>query len=464
MRLRLFLSFTLVMLISVLGVVLIARQNTAVAVRSFMLRGGMTDTGSLVKSLEEYYQLNGSWAGVESLLRPPRSGRGAGQGSGQGAMQGMGTMMGQRLRLADSDGRILVDTSTTAPTGELTSQEKRNAIPVKVDGQTVGYFLAEGGMGFNERDEKFLVDRLTNAALTAGLIAGGISLLLSLLLAYSLMRPVRELTRVAQRLGEGDLSQRVQVSGGDELALMARTFNKMAESLQIAEESRRSMTADIAHELRNPLAVQRANLEALQDGVYPLTPESLSTVLDQNLLLTRLVEDLRTLALADSGQLRLEITDVDLGELAEKLIERFRPQADQDQIELVILKPSELPIFAQADPIRLDQILSNLITNALHYTLPGGKVILEIEKDSRQIRASVLDSGEGIPADALPHIFERFFRADRSRSRKKGGTGLGLAIAKKLAEAHGGSLSAANRAEGGAQFTLTLPLSFSGSR
>jgi two-component system OmpR family sensor kinase/two-component system sensor histidine kinase BaeS len=455
MRLRLFLSFSLVILISVVGVVLIARQNAAVAVRSFMLRGGMTGAGGLVETLEDYYHSHGSWQGVEGLVQFTGANRGHGQGPG-GMMQGM--MMNQRLRLADAEGEILVDSSASQASGEFSTEQKREAIAILVEGRKVGYLLAEGGMGFSERDERFLVDRLTNAAFTAGLIAGGLSLLLSLLLAYSLMRPVRELTRVARQLGEGDLSQRVVVRGHDELALMASTFNSMADSLQESEESRRSMTADIAHELRNPLAVQRANLEALQDGIYPLTPEALMPILDQNLLLTRLVDDLRTLALADAGQLKLERSTVDLVGLAERILERFRSQAGMSQIAISMDGSALSPVFANVDALRIDQIISNLISNALRFTPRGGQVRLKIETKRDQVLVSVFDSGPGIPTEALPYIFERFYRADRSRSRAEGGTGLGLAIAKKLAESHGGALTAANDASGGAVFTLELPI------
>ncbi len=457
MRLRLFLSFGLIALISVIGVVIIARQNTAVAVRSFVYRGGMTGEGGLVQQLETFYQQNGSWLGVESLLRSSGHGRGQGNAAAGGNV-GVGN---QRLRIADTTGQYVADSSTTSPSGELSATEKRNAILLEVDGRVVGYLLAEGGTGFSQRDELFLVDRLTNAGVTAGLIAGGISLLLSLLLAYNLMRPVRELTQAAQHLGQGDLTQRVHIKGGDELTLLANTFNNMAGSLQQAEETRRSMTADIAHELRNPLAVQHANLEALQDGVYPLTPQALQAILEQNLLLTRLVDDLRTLALVNSGELKLECTTVDLPGLVERLVERFRPQAAQNQITLFVtstIPPTSVrTVFV--DPLRMEQILNNLLSNALRYTPTGGQIEAAIESDGHQARVSVHDSGPGIPQEALPHVFERFYRADRSRSRSEGGTGLGLAIARKLAEAQAGSLAAKNHPGGGAIFTLQLPLS-----
>jgi signal transduction histidine kinase len=477
MRARLLLSFTLVALVSVIGVVVFARQGAANTVRTFMNRGNMVGSDELIAELQDYYAQNGSWRGVESLLG------GAGRGQGQGMMhgQGQGMMMGQRLRLADADSAIVADTSTT-PSGKLTAAEKSAAVPLEVDGRTVGYLYWQGGMAFTAADQTFLVSRLTRGAITAGLIAAGFSLLLALLLAYTLMRPVRELTRAARRLGERDLSQRVRVSGNDELAELARSFNNMADSLQQAEDSRRALTADIAHELRTPLAVQRANLEALQDGVYPLTPENLSPVIEQNFLLTRLVDDLRTLALADAGQLTLERTPTDINALVQRVVERFQPQASARQIALRFDSVQEVQRTAQQtesasalhlslniDPQRIEQILSNLLSNALRYTPDGGQIAVRIivKPPSRGVVAgtsgpggvqiSVRDSGPGIPSEDLPHIFERFYRVDRSRSRSEGGSGLGLAIARQLAEAHGGSLIAANHPQGGAVLSLSLP-------
>lgn len=456
MRTRLLLSFVLVVLVSVVGVVVFARQGAASTVRAFMYRGGMVGSDELASQLQEYYAQHGSWEGVESLLGA--SGRGQGQGMMHG--QGQGMMMGQRLRLADSSGTVIADTSA-APSGKLSADEKSVAIPLKVNGRTVGYLSWRGGMAFTAADQSFLLSRLTRAAITAGLIAAGLSLLLALLLSYTLMRPVRELTQAARRLGERDLSQRVRVSGRDELAELARTFNRMADSLQQAEESRKALTADIAHELRTPLAVQRASLEAMQDGVYPLTPDNLASVLEQNLLLTRLVNDLRTLALADAGQLTLERTPTDLAALVQRTVERFQPQANARNIALQFdVEQTAGSFMRNVDPQRIEQILSNLLTNALRYTPDGGQIAVRLAaapSTSGDVQITVHDSGPGIPAEALPYVFERFYRADRSRSRSEGGSGLGLAIARQLAEAHGGSLTAANHAQGGAVFSLTLP-------
>lgn len=453
MKLRLFLAFTLIVIISVVSVVLIARQNTTNEVRAFMFRGGMAGSGGLVTALEDYYQNHHSWSGVEVLLQSPGGGRGASQGVGSG----MGAMMNQRLRLADSQGKLIIDTSTQYPVGNLTSSEIDIAIPLSADGQVIGYLLPEGGMGFTHNDETFLISRINRAALIAGLIAAALSLILAFLLAYRLLRPVRELTYATEGLAKGDLSQRVRVQGNDELATLGNTFNQMADSLQNAEQSRRAMTADIAHELRNPLAVQRANLEALQDGIYPLTPESLDPILEQNQLLSRLVEDLRTLALADSGQLDLEQIPTDYPALVKRVTERFEPQTGSKQIQIFFSAVTPCPEVI-VDPGRVEQILGNLLSNAIHHTPQGGRIWIEIHCSSSSAILTLRDNGLGIPPEALPYVFDRFYRADKSRSRSEGGTGLGLAIARQLAQANGGDLQAANHPVGGAIFTLTLPV------
>ncbi len=457
MRLRLILSFVLIVLVSVTSVVLIARSSTSTEIRSFMFHGGMTGTDTLVQLLQSYYQSQGSWDNVATQLDFP----GVGRGRGMGSM--MGGMMGQRLRLADADGNVLLDSQSQSPSGSLSNAELKSALPVEVDGRVVGYLLAEGGVGANQVAERFLVNRLSTAAISAGLIAGGLALLLGLFLTYSLMRPVRDLTSAARRLGSGDLTQRVQVKGNDELAVLGNAFNHMADSLQQAQESRRSMTADIAHELRNPLAVQRANLEALQDGVFPLSAQALEPVLEQNLLLSRLVDDLRTLALAEAGQLKLERQPTDLGGLVERLVERFKPQAAQRQVRLRIengLADGEklTSLLVDLDSMRVEQILNNLLSNALRFTPQEGEIVVGLARQANRVEVNVRDSGPGIPEEALPNIFERFYRADRSRSRSEGGSGLGLAIALHLAEAHGGTLTAANSPQGGAVFTLSLPI------
>jgi signal transduction histidine kinase len=195
----------------------------------------------------------------------------------------------------------------------------------------------------------------------------------------------------------------------------------------------------------------------LQDGVYPLTADNLSPILEQNQLLTRLVNDLRTLALADSGQLDLILTPTDLVKLVPRVVERFTPQATTRGIRIDLDIPTSLPEIS-LDSQRVEQILSNLLSNALRHTPDGGRIQIALAVTSQQVSLRVQDSGPGIPEQAMPYIFDRFYRADKSRARLEGGTGLGLAIARKIAEAHGGTLTAGNHPQGGAEFVLTLPI------
>jgi two-component system OmpR family sensor kinase/two-component system sensor histidine kinase BaeS len=460
MRIKLLLSFALVVLVSVILVAWIARQGAVNEVRIYMFRGGMSGNEGLAGQLEDYYAQQDSWEGVEALLQTTGHGQGMGQGQGQGQGAGMNEAAGassQQLLVTDADGKIVADSTTSSPSGKISQSQMDAAVPLNVKGETVGYLLGEGISSVTKIDEK-LVDRLNRAAMIAGLIAGAIALFLAFFLAYRLLRPVHDLTLAARHMAQGDLSQRVEVHGEDEIAQLGRAFNQMADALQQSGETRRAMTADIAHELRTPLAVQRANLEALQDGVYDLSPDNLQPVLEQNLLLSRLVDDLRTLALADAGQLPLERIPVDFAGLVGRVVERFQPQAAAHQVSLNYLpSASHLPEIS-LDAIRIEQILNNLISNALRYTPPGGQVDLVLVREGKLALLRVQDSGPGIPTEALPHVFERFYRADRSRSRAEGGSGLGLAIARQLARAHGGEISAANAPSGSAVFTLTLPL------
>jgi signal transduction histidine kinase len=457
MRLRLILAFTLIALVSVVSVVVIARQNSAQQVRAYMFRGGMAGAEGLVTALEDYYRENRTWLGVDDLFVGPGGGQGRRQGNPNSG-QGMMGMMNQHLQLADAFGNLIIDTNELSTIGQLSEAELVSAIQLVVEDETVGYLLPQGGMPFSQIDEANLLERLNQGVWIAALVAIGFSLVLAFWLSSRLLSPVRALTQAATLMAGGDLSQRVAAKGDEELASLGRAFNQMAASLEEAEDSRRAMTADIAHELRTPISVQRAHLEALQDGVYPSTPENLLPILEQNLQLTRLVDDLRTLALADAGQLELLLSPYDLNELVARLVEIYQPQAGVRGIDLEFSSPETCPPL-MLESGRVEQILSNLFSNALRSTPDGGRIKFDIICGSGSASISVWDSGPGIPPDALPHLFERFYRADRGRSRAEGGSGLGLAIARRLAEAHGGALTAANHPRGGAIFTLTLPIS-----
>ena len=446
LRLRLILSFALVAVVTAVSVVVAFRLTSARDVQTFMSGGTMVDLDELTASLENYYQQTGSWSGIESLL--PRAGQGMGNGM----------MGGQRIRLADANGVVVADTRQ-ADGSNLTLLERGAADPLHdADGQVIGFLLVEGGMGGQGGiNSTQLLTRLTRSSLIGALIGTGLALLTALLLSYQLLKPVNQLTRAAAAMAKGDLSQRVEAGEGDELSTLGRAFNQMAASLQRAEGNRRVMTADVAHELRTPIAVQRAHLEALQDGVYPLTAENLQPVLDQTEMLALLVDDLRTLALADAGELKLERSLVDMTELVERLLERFRPEADNHQVTLRFEKQDGSTANVYVDAKRIEQVLNNLMSNALRYTPAGGEIVISVEQVDQAVSLRVADSGPGVPEGALEHVFERFYRADKARSRGEGGTGLGLAIARQLALVHGGELSVRNRTEGGAEFILVLP-------
>jgi len=459
MRWRLFLSFALIVLITLLSLGYWLRQGTLEAVDTFAQRGGFIGADPLVSALEEYYRVKQTWEGADIILNnlPPTTDQNR---PGNAFPQAGGQMVGraQKMSLLDEDGNVIYGQDELGGLSKLNEEQLQYAIPLKSDSKTVGYLLPIGGAFQRNLDfEKTLSERITNAAWKASLIAGTLSLALAFMLGYLLIKPVRTLTKAASRLAEGDLNQHVDVSGSGELAALSKTFNHMASSLQQAEARRQAMTADIAHELRTPLAVQRANLEAIQDGIYHFDQENLELILEQNKLLSRLVEDLRTLALTDADELTLYKETTDIAALTEQVVDQFRPGANQAGISLIFEQKEILPQI-EADPRRIVQILNNLLSNAVNHTPTGGQVITRLLLADRYIEIDIHDSGEGIPKEALPHIFERFYRSDLARSRQHGGSGLGLTIARKLAEAHGGSLSAENHVNGGALFRLRLPI------
>jgi signal transduction histidine kinase len=452
MRWRLFVSFILVALVAILSFLVLVRRGAIQEVQTYMFRGGMAGLDDIVGSLERHYQVNQTWSGAESVIE----GLGKGQGNRRGNSSGMGGVMNQGLLLTDAHGNIVADSKRDSPTGGLDQSDLQQAIPLRAGNSVVGYLVHEGGMVFSSGDEIELLSRLTRSAYIAAGVAIVFALLLALLLSTRLLKPVRALTKAAEDLSDGDLSRRVTIQGDDEMAVLGQTFNEMADSLENSEQARQAMTADIAHELRTPLAVQRAQLEALQDGVYSPTDENLGALLEQNILLTRLVSDLRTLAMADAGQLQLERTATDFGQLASRVADQFKPQAAELGVKIQFSQHDDC-LKIDVDHGRVEQIIGNLISNALRYTPENSWVKISLDCANEQAVLKIRDSGPGIPEDAQEQIFERFYRADQSRSRAAGGSGLGLAIARQLAEAQDGRLSVSNHPEGGAEFQLSFP-------
>jgi two-component system sensor histidine kinase BaeS len=271
-----------------------------------------------------------------------------------------------------------------------------------------------------------------------------------------LIRPLHALIGAAQRLRDGDDSARVRVSGRDEIARLASAFNDMSERREELEQLRRAMVGDIAHEMRSPVTNIRGWLEAAQDGVAQPDPAFIASLLEEAMLLQHVIEDLQDLAAADAGELRLRTQPVRLGEVLPQVAAANRARAGAAGVALVTEVPEDVDLLA--DPIRLRQVIGNLVHNAIRHTPVGGSVTITARRAGPEVVIDVADTGTGIAAGDLPYVFDRFWRADKSRNRQTGGSGLGLPIARKFAEAHGGRLTVASTPGRGATFTVVLPL------
>lgn len=268
-------------------------------------------------------------------------------------------------------------------------------------------------------------------------------------------RPMVEIMSATEAVAAGDLSVRLKEYGPPQIRSTVRSFNRMTAELARAEQQRRNMTADIAHELRTPLHIIQGNLEGMLDGVYEPNRESLTATLEETHLMARLVTDLQTLSLAEAGQLPLHRARFTVDDLLSDVTASFSVQAAELGVDLQIKADPAIELNGDYD--RLDQVLSNLVMNALRYTPAGGKITLQAQETGPAVRLVVSDTGKGIPEQDLPFIFDRFWKGDRARTRSDAGSGLGLAIARQLVRAHGGTIEAASRPEEGTVFTIELP-------
>ena len=331
-------------------------------------------------------------------------------------------------------------------------------MPLIQDGNVIGYVdFAPAGQSFDELRNVALWT-ISRYMIVTILVGGAVGVLMSVRVSRTLSAPLDRLAAAARAIGAGKLDQRVTVGGSQEIVTVAHAFNDMAGALEQAEKLRRDMVADVAHELRTPLSVLQGNLQAILDDVYPLDKAEIARLHEQTQLLSRLVEDLRVLSQADAGQLSLSLQRVDLGALVADQIENFAPMAAEKEITLDAETGVELPPV-EADPSRLSQVLHNLLDNALRHTPSGGTVHVRVSTDAGQLRVAVRDSGEGIAAEHLPHVFDRFYRVDTARGRNAGGAGLGLAIARSIVTAHGGTIHVESDpvAGPGSTFIVHLP-------
>lgn len=288
------------------------------------------------------------------------------------------------------------------------------------------------------------------------IITGVVSLALVTLLLLPRLLTIEELTAAARKMADGHLDQRVRVKADDEISALAKSFNHMADSLERAERLRRNMVNDVAHELRTPLSNIQGYMEGLRDGVIEPRVQLFDSLYSESQLLTRLVDDLQTLTLAEAGQLRLRLDVCNITQLICDVCATFGDSHDMTHELLVDVNPSS-PVFHHIDPDRIKQVLINLLSNAVEYTPKGGSITVAMIHSALETTISVSDTGSGIAPQHLPYVFERFYRADPSRTRATGGTGIGLSIVRQLVEAHGGKVSVTSSLGVGSCFQFTLP-------
>lgn len=453
-------AFALVIAVGILITVLLTRQGATTQFAHLMIDGHVVQPPRLRQTLADYYQAHGGWQGLEPQLEQLllNAADGVMGGMMQGMMGGVMGMANNRIVIYDAQGTLVAD-SSHSPSPPMTGNARQWSITV--GGRQVGTLLVEGPlMEATTAEDRIFVRGITRAVLVAGLIAGLLGLLLAGLFVRQITRPLAGLTVAASHVAAGDLAVRVAQQSQDELGMLAASFNTMAGALETQETLRRNLMADVAHELRTPLAAIQGTVEALQDGIFPLSTENLTPIHDEVLLLNRLVDDLRTLANAEAGKLALNVTQVNVAELAQRQADALRYRAVAHEVELTVQVADALPML-RGDEQRLGQIFANLLDNALRHTPAGGHVQLQVMRQAKGIQVRVADSGEGIPAADLPHIFDRFYRVDRSRNRTTGGSGLGLAIVRELVEAHGGEIEVnsppTDQAQG-TEFALYLPV------
>ena len=451
-------AFALVILVGVAIVMFATLRTTTGQFELYISQQGQSWAQSLVPGLADYYVRTGSWKNVQSILQNPSGGMMMQGGMMTGGMVGgdMLTMMGHRLMLADASGTVVADTANVLVGIHLSDNDLASGTPVVAQGRQIGTLLVATLDAPTSPINQFRRS-VSMSVLISGGIAGVIALLMGSLLFFQVTLPMRRLSRAAQGIAAGDLSQRVLTSD-DEVGQVARSFNAMAESLQRMEHQRQNMVADIAHELRTPLSVIQGNVEAMLDGVLPASPEELESIHQETVLLNRLIGDLRTLSLAEAGQLALDKQPLDLGELVTRVAEKYRLRAEEQSVTLSVQVTPNLPQVS-ADAGRIEQALVNLTENALRYGASdaGGRVTLGAHAVANGVETWVSDTGPGIAPEDLPHVYERFWRSGKSRNRQTSGSGIGLALVKQLVEAHDGRVSVESAPGQGATFRIVLP-------
>ncbi|EIJ44142.1 histidine kinase,HAMP domain-containing protein,histidine kinase [Beggiatoa alba B18LD] len=367
-----------------------------------------------------------------------------------------------RLRLLSADKKFIVGTPIIYSSEELKANKMREiSVPINDRAQrTIGWLvLGQGELETDELATSFLKQQTQTYYLIAALVVL-ITTLTSLFLARQLLIPVQRITTAARHLSAGQYQTRVMVNSRDELGQLANDFNLLAYTLERNETARRQWIADISHELRTPLAILRGEVEAIQDGIRQFNMDTLKSLHVEVLGLGKLVDDLYELALSDIGALDYRREKIDILALIEDIFSIFQIRLQQHQLQLQNQTELTSPVYCQLDARRFMQLLHNLLENSLRYTDAGGKVVISTALSSTQetIIITLEDTPPSVPTEALPNLFERLYRVDKSRSRALGGAGLGLAICKNIVEAHNGTIQAFHASLGGLGIRIELPL------
>jgi signal transduction histidine kinase len=405
----------------------------------------------------------------------------------QSEVERLAEQSGDRIVLTDLSGQVLADSEqkllgqALTPTGTTVRQEllpPRNPVRVPLVGPVpeqaalssptvsaaamlsstmplLAYFGARGSQTLGP-SQLILLQSINQSLVVAALVSTAVGLILTLTLLRRILTPIETLTTAALKLEGGDFSHRVPITSRDEIGVLTRAFNVMADGLVRLEQLRKNMVNDVAHELRTPLTNIRGYLEAMRDQVIQPNPQTIELIYSEAMLLNRLIDDLQDLAMAEAGQLRLVREPIDLAARIATTVEVLQPALQGRQIDVQI-DLADGPLLVDADSGRLGQVLSNLVNNALAHTPPGGRVAISAERRDGEVLVAVRDTGAGIASEDLPFIFERFYRADRSRARRTGGVGLGLTIVKQLVERHGGRIWVESTPGKGSTFLFTLP-------
>jgi len=401
--------------------------------------------------IESYYLLNGSLEGLNFILNKPA------YITGQKGGPGFHQVVARRIIVTDDKSMVVADSAGVLLNEKIGSvQNDMFSFPVILDDDQIATFYIFNPLkkGISSLENTF-IQNISKQISNSILIVAAVALLLGIFLARRITKPISALSSGIHEVAKGNLEVRLQPRGDKEFVLLANSFNLMAEQLYEHEQSRNSLVANIAHELRTPLSILRGQLESVQSGNIKLTEEISSSLVDEVIRLTRLVKDLETVGLAESGALKLSLETIGIKEITDRLIP-LRLAMEENKIDFTIEWEKGMG-HIKVDVNRITQVLINLLTNAIRHLDENGKIRLKISSDNQKVIFAVQDNGPGIAEDDLKRIFERFYRVDESRDRELGGTGLGLAIARSYITAHGGEMWVESGVEKGSTFYFSIP-------